>query len=157
MVKLFGRKKTSPIRKMKEEVNEDNPPGYEGKEHVKYRDPGFSPHHIRFPDDEPHMKSHATMEEEHEAEDDYHMDIPDQTAHSLPGKIKRARMKMDSPNYDEPAKLRGNMVRSTPQEGAEDTSGEEEMGPNEYQHASKEKRKKMVISVMKRKMRKNRY
>src|SRR5271167_1977284 len=45
------------------------PAGYEGKEHVKYKDPGHTRHHIRFPEDEPHMKSHNDSNEAHEMED----------------------------------------------------------------------------------------
>ena len=37
----------------------DSPPNYEGKEHVKYKNPGYSKHDIRFPQDEPRMKSHV--------------------------------------------------------------------------------------------------
>lgn len=130
-------------------MSKDNPPNYEGKEHVHYAEPGYSSHHIRFPEDEPHMKSHVTREEEHEAEDDYHMPIPKQTDYDLPAKLARARMKMDAPDQEEPDALRGNMVHNVGYEGDEDTTGMEEMGPN---HMQKEGRKKMIIAVMKRKM-----
>ena len=73
------------------------PEGYEGKEHVKYKDPGYSSHEIRTPEDEPHMKSHAGKEEMHEMEDNYHMGVPNQTHYDLEKKIKRARMNMDAP------------------------------------------------------------
>jgi hypothetical protein len=132
--------------------SKDGPAGYEGKEHVKYRDPGHTRHHIRFPEDEPHMKSHVDSNEEHEAEDNYHMGIPDQTHYDLQKKIKRARMKMDAPDQEDPDELRGNLVSSIGQ-GEEDTSGEEEMGPNNMQMA-KEHRKKMIAAVTKRKMNK---
>src|ERR1700733_6262077 len=89
--------------------NKDAPPGYEGKEHVKYKDPGYSSHHIRFPEDEPHMKSHVSQDEEHEMEDNYHHDVPDQTHYTLEQKIKRARMKMDAPDQEDPDPLRGNI------------------------------------------------
>ena len=135
--------------------NKDSPPGYEGKEHVKYKDPGYSSHHIRFPEDEPHMKSNVNKNEMHEMEDNYHHDVPDQTHYSLEAKIKRARMKMDAPDQEDPDRLRGNMVHDVGYEGDEDTSGEEEMGPNDMQSGMpKEHRKKMIVAVTKRKMRK---
>lgn len=134
----------------------DAPRGYEGKEHVKYRDPGYSSHHIRYPEDEPHMKSHASREEKHEMEDNYHMRIPNQTEYSLEAKLKRARMKMDAPDQEEPDRLRGNMVHNEPYEGDEDTSGREEMGPNDMQSGmSKEHRKKMIVAIARRKMKKS--
>jgi hypothetical protein len=131
----------------------DNPPGYEGKEHVRYENPGYSRHHIRYPEDEPHMKSHVTEDEEHEMEDNYHMGVPDQTPKSLEKNLKRAHMLMDAPNQQDPKPLRGNIVHNVDYEGEEDTSGEEEMGPNDMQGGMpKEQRKKMVVAVMKRKM-----
>lgn len=130
---------------------EDAPPGYEGKEHVRYKNPGYSSHNIRIPQDEPHMKSHVGREESHEMEDDYHMGIPDQTEDTLPAKIKRAHMLMDAPNQQDPKPLRGNIVHNVGYEGEEDTSGEEEMGPHDMQ-LDKEGRKKMIVAVMKRKM-----
>jgi len=132
----------------------DNPPNYEGKEHVKYRNPGFSKHHIRFPEDEPHMKSHVGREESHEMEDNYHMGVPDQTEDTLPKKIKRAHMLMDAPNQQDPKPLRGNIVHNVGYGGEEDTSGEEEMGPNDMQSSSmpKEHRKMMIVAVTRRKM-----
>lgn len=135
--------------------DKDGPPGYEGKEHVKYKDPGYSSHHIRFPEDEPHMKSNVGKEEMHEMEDNYHKEVPDQTHYSLEAKIKRARMKMDAPDQEDPDPLRGNIVHNVGYEGEEDTSGEEEMGPNDMQGGmSKDKRKKMIVAVTKRKMKK---
>lgn len=133
-----------------------NPPGYEGKEHVKYKDPGYSSHHIRYPEDEPHMgRSSVSKNEMHEMEDNYHHDVPDQTEYTLEEKIKRARMKMDAPDQEDPDPLRGNMVHNVGAEGVEDTSGEEEMGPNDMQSGmSKEHRKKMIVAVAKRKMKK---
>jgi hypothetical protein len=134
----------------------DAPPNYEGREHIKYQDPGYSSHHIRFPEDEPHMKSHVTREEEHEMEDNFHHDVPDQTHYDLQQKIKRARMKMDAPDQEDPDELRGNLVTNVGQ-GEEDTSGEEEMGPNDMQSSSgmpKEHRKKMIVAIAKRKMKK---
>lgn len=137
--------------------SKDNPSKYEGKEHVKYKNPGFSKHNIRIPEDEPHMKSRVSKEEMHEMEDNYHMDVPDQTEDSLPAKIKRARMKMDAPDQQDPKPIRGNPVHNVPYRGEEDTSGEEEEGPNKMQEnsgMSKEHRKKMVVAVLKRKMKK---
>jgi len=133
-----------------------NPPGYEGKEHVKYKDPGYSSHHIRYPQDEPHMgRSSVSKNEMHEMEDNYHHDVPDQTEYTLEEKIKRARMKMDAPDQEDPDPLRGNMVHNVGADGVEDTSGEEEMGPNHMQSGmSKEHRKKMIVAVAKRKMKK---
>lgn len=138
-------------------MNRDNPPGYEGKEHVKYRDPGYSSHHIKYPQDEPHMKSHVTRDEEHEAEDDYHKEVPDQTHYDLVKKIRRAHMKMDEPEeIEEPAKLRGNITHNVPYGGEEDTSGEERMGSNDMQSGmSKDHRKKMIVAITRRKMKKN--
>ena len=134
--------------------SKDAPPGYEGKEHVKYKDPGYSSHHIRFPEDEPHMKSHVDSNETHEMEDNFHHDVPDQTHYSLEAKIKRARMKMDAPDQQDPDDLRGNLVSNVGQ-GEEDTSGREEMGPNDMQKGmSKDHRKKMIVAVTKRKMNK---
>lgn len=147
----------------REERAEDNPPSYEGREHVKYKNPGFSRHDVELPEDEPHMRSRVSKEEMHEAEDNYHMETPKQTKYELEKKIKRARMNMDDPDYEKPDKLRGNMVTNTPMEGVEDEDGEEEMGPNYMQGSDgegedekmpKEKRKKMIASVVKRKMRK---
>lgn len=133
--------------------NKGGPPNYEGKEHVKYKNPGYSSHHIRFPKDEPHMKSHVTRNEEHEMEDNFHKSVPDQTEYSLQDKLKRARMKMDAPDQEEPDTLRGNMVHNVGYDGDEDTSGEEEMGPNDMQSGgSKEHRKKMIVAVTRRKM-----
>lgn len=130
----------------------DAPPNYEGTEHVKYKNPGFSKHKIRFPEDEPHMKSHVNSDEEHEMEDNFHMKVPDQTEDTLERKLKRARMKMDAPDQEDPDELRGNMVHNVGN-GVEDTSGEEEEGPNEMQSAgNKEHRKKMVVAVAKRRM-----
>jgi hypothetical protein len=133
----------------------DAPSNYEGKEHVRYKNPGFSKHEIRYPEDEPHMKSRASKEEMHEMEDNYHMETPDQTPDSLPAKIKRTRMKMDAPDQEDPKPLRGNIVHNVPYEGEEDTSGEEEEGPNyEQEGMSKDHRKKMIAAVVKRKMKK---
>lgn len=133
----------------------DGPSDYEGKEHVKYKNPGFSSHHIRYPKDEPHMKSNVKKEEMHEMEDDYHMEVPDQTETTLESKLKRARMKMDAPDQEDPDPLRGNIVHNVGYEGEEDTSGEEEMGPNDMQsNTPKEERKKMIVAVTRRKMNK---
>lgn len=133
----------------------DNPPGYEGREHVKYKNPGFSSHNIDYPEDEPHMKSKVGKEEMHEMEDNYHMDVPDQTESTLEAKLKRARMKMDAPDQEDPDPLRGNIVHNVGYEGEEDTSGEEEMGPNDMQsNSNKEHRKKMIVAVARRKMKK---
>lgn len=133
------------------------PKGYEGREHVKYNDPGYSSHEIRFPEDEPHMKSRVSPEEEHEMEDTFHQDVPDQTHYELQAKIKRARMGMDSPTQQDPKPLRGNLVNDVGYKGVEDTSGEEEMGPNDMQRGSgsKDHRKKMIVAVTRKKMKKN--
>ena len=146
--KLFGHRKKGHVP---EEKAKDNPSNYEGSEHIKYKNPGYSEHDIRFPKDEPHMKSHASKEETHEMEDNFHKEVPNQTKDTLPAKIPRARMKMDAPDQEDPDELQGNMVRETEKKGVEDTSGEEKMGPNDMQ---KEGRKKMIIAVMRRKMRK---
>ena len=141
----------------------DNPPNYEGKEHMKYKNPGFSKHNIRYPEDEPHMRGKVSKEESHRMEDDYHMDTPDQTYDTLAAKIPRARMNMDMPNQEDPKPLQGNMVTQVPYEGVQDEDGEEDMGPNYMQGSGgepegsdlpKEDRKKMIVAVMKRKMKK---
>lgn len=159
MAGMFGyrKKKTSSgMREGRDEKADDGPPGYEGKEHVKYKDPGYSKHNIRTPEDEPHMKSHVSREEEHEAEDDYHMDLPQQTYSNLPKHIKRARMNMDAPDQEEPKPLLGNLVTMTTKKGYKDETGEEIEGPNEMQKdeegLSKPERKKMIVAVVKRKM-----
>lgn len=155
--KLFGhRLKKGSSKDFREHRHmdgkaKDNPPKYEGKEHIKYEDPGYSEHEVRYPEDEPHMKSHVRKDEEHQMEDDYEMDVPHQTDYDLPAKIARARMKMDAPDQEEPDKLQGRLVHQVPLEGVKDTSGDEEEGPNEMQ---KEGRKKLIVAVMKRKMKK---
>lgn len=152
--KDFPRKETST----KFGNSKDNPPGYEGKEHVKYKNPGYSSHHINFPEDEPHMKSHVKRDETHEMEDNYHMGVPDQTEYSLEKKLKRARMKMDAPDQEDPYPLYGNMTQNLSKEGEVDTTGEEEMGPNYMQSGPKEHRKKMIVAVTRKKMnKKNSY
>ena len=137
--------------------SKEGPAGYEGKEHVKYKDPGYSPHNIRYPQDEPHMKSHVSSDEEHEMEDNYHMGVPDQTEYSLEAQLKRARMKMDAPDQEDPDDLRGNITHNVPYEGEVDTTGEEEEGPNHMQSGSKENRKKMIVAVARRKMKKQKH
>lgn len=165
MKKMFGhRLKKSSHNKGYDEMAHEKGVGepsqhYEGKEHVKYRDPGHSPHDIDEPEDEPHMKSHANKQEEHEAEDDYHMGVPDQTK-GLAHLIKRARMKMDAPNQQEPKPLLGQLTTNIPLRGVEDTSGEEMEGPHDMQEDEddskmpKHHRKKMIVAVMQKKMKK---
>lgn len=138
---------------------EDGPPNYEGKEHIRYKNPGFTRHHIRNPEEQPHAKHNVGKEEMHEMEDNYHMETPDQTQYTLEKKIKRARMKMDAPDQQDPDDLRGNIVHNTPYKGEVDTTGEEEEGPNEMQsdRMPKEHRKKMIVAVMRNKMRKKGY
>ena len=154
--KLFGHRfrKHSAEHERPEHMKggkvKDSPPDYEGKEHVKYKDPGHTSHEIDMPEDEPHMKSHVSRNEEHEMEDQYEMGVPHQTKYDLPAKIARARMKMDAPDQEDPDELMGNITHNVPLRGEEDTTAKEEMGPNEMQ---KESRKKMIVAVMKRKMR----
>lgn len=156
MRKMFGHYKRRRERREEDGRVEGNPPGYEGKEHVKYRDPGHSPHHIKYPEDEPHMKSYIDREETHEMEDNFHMGVPDQTERELPAKIKRARMKMDMPNYNDPKPIPGNPVHNV-NRGEIYDDGIEEMGPNyEQEPMSKEHRKKMVIAVARRRMNRHR-
>lgn len=131
---------------------------YEGKEHVKYKDPGYSRHKVKLPEDEPHMKSHASVQEGHEMEDNYHMKTPDQTPKNLDKRIPRAHMIADEPF--KPAKITGELVTKTGK-GIEDDDGIEDMGPEMYQkddgdgsRDGKEKRKKVIASVIKNKMRK---
>lgn len=166
--KMFGHRiKRKSSEGMGESIiqgtSKGNPPGYEGKEHVKYKNPGFTRHDIRIPEDEPHMKSHVSPNEEHEMEDNYHMDVPNQTEKNLPAHIKRAKMAMDAINQQDPKPLRGNITHNVPYAGEEDTSGEEQMGPHDMQEnegserhsdGHKEHRKKMIMAVMKRKMKK---
>lgn len=135
----------------------DNPPNYEGKEHVKFKAPGYTKHHIRNPEDQPHMKSRIPRTEEHEAEDNFHMDVPDLTEDTLEKTIPRAKMVMDAPDYGVPKKLRGQITHNVPYEGEKDTSGEEEMGPNDMQGSGKEHKKKMIVAVLKSKMKKKKY
>lgn len=139
------------------EMDKDGPKGYEGKEHVKYKDPGHTRHEIRIPEDEPHMKSRVGKNEMHEMEDNFHMGVPDQTEDTLPAKIKRAHMLMDAPNQEDVKPLRGNITHNVPYKGEEDSTGVEEEGPHDMQSNSmpKEGRKKMVMAVMKRKMKKS--
>lgn len=165
--KMFGhrlKKRTESERVPGEPYNDmdmsygmekDSPANYEGKEHVKYKNPGYSSHEIKYPQDEPHMKSNVGKNEMHEMEDNYHMDVPDQTETTLEAKLKRARMKMDAPDQEDPDWLRGNITHNVPYEGEEDVSGEEEMGPNDMQSGSKESRKKMIVAVARRKMKKH--
>lgn len=134
----------------------DGPPSYEGKEHVKYKDPGYSKHNIRYPQDEPHMKSNVSKNEMHEMEDNYHMKVPKQTKYDLEAKIKRAKMKMDAPDQEDPDYLRGNLTHNVGYEGEKDETGQEEMGPNHMQSSmSKDHRKKMIVAITRRKMKKN--
>ncbi len=132
--------------------------GYEGREHVKYKDPGYAIHKVRIPEDEPHMKSHASEEEAHEMEDNYHMDTPDQTPKNLEKNIKRAHMYADEPF--KPPKIAGDLVTMTGKY-IEDDDGMEDMGPEMYQkdeddssREGKEKRKKVIAAVIKKKMKK---
>jgi len=136
------------------ETAKDNPPGYEGKEHVKYKNPGFSKHHIRFPEDEPHMKSKVGKEEMHEMEDNFHMKTPKQTPHSLEAKIKRAMMKMDQPDQEDPDELQGNLVTNIGKKGEVDTTGDEQMGPNDMQGSGNGYKKKMAAAIARKKMNK---
>lgn len=151
-------KKKSAHRRDEMERDKDGPAGYEGKEHVKYKDPGYTREKIKFPEDEPHMKSHVGKEEMHEMEDNYHMDVPDQTYDTLPKKIPRASMIMDEPM--EPKPLIGNLVETSGKKGLKDEDGEENYGPNENQEndvkgqtfSSKDQRKKLAVSMIKRRM-----
>lgn len=149
----FTRHRRKHPREMDEKAK-DGPAKYEGKEHVHYEEPIHSRHHIRFPDDEPHMKSHADEEEEHEAEDDFHMDVPHDTEYTLPKHIKRAHMYRD--DVDEPLKRYGNLVSTGVNKGVldDEMEGEEKMGPEYMQEDSehKDRRKKMIAAVVKRKM-----
>lgn len=130
--------------------------GYEGKEHVKYKDPGYAKHKVRIPEDEPKMKSYVSVEEGHEMEDNYHMDTPDQTPKNLEKNIKRAHMIADEPF--KPPKITGDLVTKTGK-AIEDDDGMEEMGPETYQKdegdgEGKAKRKRVVAAFIKRKMKK---
>lgn len=162
MAKLFAHRRRATGRTPGEPINEmdsplgmdkDGPEGYEGREHVKYKNPGYSSHEDTV--EEPKMKSRVGKDEMHEMEDNFHMKTPDQTEDTLEKKLKRARMKMDAPNQQEPKKIQGQLVHSVPSKGVEDTSGEELEGPN-YMQGSKEDRKKMIVAVTRRKMKKNR-
>lgn len=142
---------------MKTEMAKDGPSNYEGKEHVKYKNPGFTREKINLPEQEPKMKSHVGKEEMHEMEDNYHMAVPDQTDYDLPKKIKRAFMKMDQEPHEVSKPLHGNLVTEISKKGWEDSSGEERYGPEEEQEdsgesSSKSNRKKVAVAVIKRKM-----
>lgn len=145
-------------KRNKMEMAEDNPPGYEGKEHVKYKNPGFTREKVNLPDEEPKMKSHVSKEEMHEMEDNFHMDVPDQTDYTLPKKIKRAFMKMDQEPHEKSQPMHGNLVTRVSEKGLQDSSGEERYGPEEEQEdynnrpSSKTNRKKIAIAVIRRKM-----
>jgi hypothetical protein len=161
--KLFGHSKRKSGRVPGEPTEDEDesfgrskggPSGYEGKEHVQVKFPGFTRHNIKNPQDQPHMKSRVSKEEMHEMEDNYHMDVPDLTEDTLEAKIKRAKMKMDDPKQQDPKPLRGNLTHNVGYDGVEDTTGEEQMGPNDMQGMSKENRKKMIAAVTKSKMRK---
>jgi hypothetical protein len=160
MAKMFGYASRKSPGRSRLDYNQSEgmtgPGGYEGKEHVKFKDPGYSEHDIEEPEDEPHMKSRVSRNEEHEMEDDYHMDVPNLTKDTLAKHIKRARMKMDAPDQQDPKRLMGNLVTQIPLRGTEDTSGEEEEGPHDMQDDSlpKEHRKKMIAAIMKKKMKK---
>jgi hypothetical protein len=125
---------------------------------VKYKNPGFTKKEIQIPEDEPHMKSHVSKTEGHEVEDTTHMKTPDQTEDTLPARLKRAMMKMDDKDHDEPKPILGNLVRTVGKEGVEDEAeeGEEEEGDNDMQKNSmpKEHRKKMIVAVLSRKLKK---
>lgn len=149
-------------KKEKMEMAEDAPSKYEGKEHVKYKNPGFSKHEIRIPEDEPKMRSRVSKEESHEMEDNYHMDVPDQTPKTLEKNIKRAFMKMDQPDEEGPKPMYGNLVTKVSEKGLKDEDGWENYGPEKMQEDSDEKnspskarRKKIAIAVIRRKMHKN--
>lgn len=143
-------------RREKIEKEEDGPAGYEGKEHVKYKNPGFSKHNIRIPQDEPKMKSRVKKEEMHEMEDNYHMDVPNQTPKTLEKTIKRAYMKMDDPEHQKPQPLHGNLTTKVSERGMKDEDGWEDYGPEDMQSDSSSKskshRKKLAVAVIKRKM-----
>jgi hypothetical protein len=151
------KRKRSQAPRSSMESAKDGPSGYEGREHVSYKNPGFTREKIQYPQDEPHMKSHVTRNEEHEAEDDYHMDVPDQSPKNLPKKIKRAKMLMDGPQGPKP--LLGNLTENVSKKGMKDEDGEEDYGPHDMQKdegesSSKEHRKKLAVAVIKRKMKK---
>lgn len=140
--------------------------GYEGKEHVKYHDNEKSRHFIRYPQDEPHMKSRVSKEEMHEAEDDYHMPTHI-TEMKLPKRIPRARMEMEMEDRRSGGKLKryGNLVSETGKGIEDGNTGIENMGPMEYQRDDEDKeserkdeedfrgiRKKVIAGVLKKKM-----
>lgn len=129
---------------------------YHGKENVKYKDPGYSKHEIDYPEDEPHMKSKVSKQEMHEAEKNFHMEVPNQTKKTLPKRIPRARMKMEERPVNN--RLIGNLVEEGKSKGIKDGDGWEDMGPEEMQEndapESKEHRKKIAIAVVSRKMKK---
>jgi len=144
-------------RREKIEKEEGGPAGYEGKEHVRYKNPGYSKHNIRIPEDEPKMKSKVGKKEMHEMEDNYHMDVPDQTPKNLEKTIKRAYMKMDDPEHQKPQPLHGNLTTKVSEKGLKDEDGWEDYGPEDMQSnstpsKSKSHRKKLAVAVIKRKM-----
>jgi hypothetical protein len=160
-MKLFQhRKKSGSMPKSPIEKANDNPSKYEGKEHIKYKNPGFSKHDVSFPKDAPHMKSKLSKSEGHEMEDNYHMKTVDQTEDTLPAKIKRAMMKMDAKDQQDPKPLYGNMMEEVSKKGVEDSDsspGDEDKESDNYMQKNsggKESRKKLIVAVMQRKMKK---
>lgn len=140
--------------------------GYEGKEHVKYQDNEKSRHFIKYPQDEPHMKSRVSKEESHQAEDNYHMPVKI-TEQKLPAKIPRARMEMEMEDRRSGGKLKryGNLVSMNGKGIEDENTGTEKMGPMNYQSDDESKaserkdeadfkgiRKKVIAGVLKKKM-----
>ena len=157
-MKLFGhiKKKSSSYNRNKiEEKSKDNPPNKEGKEPVKYKNPGFSKHEIDIPDDEPSMRSKLKKGETFRPEDNFHMDVPDQTPKSLPSKVKKAMMKMSAEDQEDPKPMYANPVRTIPKQGVEDEDGEENEEEDKSYRKPKEDRKKMIVAVLSRKMKKS--
>jgi hypothetical protein len=108
------------------------------------------------------MKSRVGKEEMHEMEDNFHMDVPNQTPKNLEKNIKRAFMKMDQPDEEGAKPLHGNLVTKVSEKGMKDEDGWEDYGPEKMQEDSGERkspnkahRKKIAIAVIRRKMNKN--
>ena len=107
--------------------------GYEGKEHVKYREPGMTRHEIKFPQDEPHMKGKVSKEESHEMEDNFHMKTNISKPGHLPKKIKRAHMAIEDFESYDPSMRYGNLVSKDGKGVSVGSSGKEQLGPKMHQ------------------------
>ena len=129
---------------------------FEGREHIKSyeeMDPEKSKHDVRYPQDEPHMKSRISKQEAHEEEDDYHFKNPHRVE-KLPKNLP------DNHGRDDEVETRkrvGNlMTKSNLPIIDEHESGfpDEEEEEEKPRAMPKEHRKGMIIAVLQRKLKK---